>query len=134
MKLPGKVLNLMWRACRSCLPTDAALATKGVQINTMCSWCHMYAEDDIHVLFQCYFAREVWEMARLISLVTVWPSDTVLNVMRRIFQTGSKDQILMVGLLCWNLWQRRNSWVWSHVNMSNFGVRSKACSMLQEWQ
>lgn len=134
LRLPGKVINLIWRACRSCLPTATALAGKNVNVPMLCSWCQTCAENDIHVLFQCVFAREVWESAGLSNLVTVGPNDNVLAVMKRVFQIGRNDQILMVALLCWSIWQRRNTWVWQCVNMSSFGVKSKVCNMLVEWQ
>ena len=37
-------------------------------------------------------------------------------------------------MVCWNLWSRRNRWVWDKVNISEFGVQSTAMSMLHEWQ
>lgn len=134
LKLPGKVLNMIWRACRGCLPTVTALAGKRVQVCTTCSWCHGQDEDDIHVLFQCSFAREVWLKAGLSSLIAVEVNDTVFTIFKRVFQTCKIDQVLMISMLCWNLWQRRNSWVWNHVQISAFGVQSKAASMFVEWQ
>ena len=122
LRLPGKVLNLIWRACRSCLPTTHALAMKRVNVHTTCSWCQMYVEDDIYVLFQCSFAREVWENAGFSRLVTVWPNESVLTVMKRVFQMATTEQISMISMLCWNLWQRRNEWVWIHINISSFGT------------
>lgn len=44
-----KVLNLVWRACRNCLPTSGALAGKGVNINGIFSWCQMCVDTDVHV-------------------------------------------------------------------------------------
>ncbi|KAL8089279.1 hypothetical protein AgCh_038904 [Apium graveolens] len=134
LKLPGKVINLMWRACRKCLPSAKALVEKGVQINTICSWCRMYEETDIHVLFQCSFAREVWDNTDLGSIIAVLHNDTVLEILRRAFQVSTNEQTLMIALLCWCIWQRRNSWVWNQVNMSPFGVKHKACNMLSDWR
>lgn len=89
LKLPGKVLNLICRACRSCLPTANTLAGKNVNVSRQCSWCQICVEDDIHVLFQCSFAREVWEHTGLSNLVVVWPNETILTVMRMIFPDRS---------------------------------------------
>lgn len=58
-KLPGNVVNFMWRACNSCLPTAVALVTKRVQMDIKCPWCRTENEDAIHVLFTCSFARLV---------------------------------------------------------------------------
>lgn len=51
LKLPGKVINLLWRSCRKCLPTAATLVNKKVNISAFCSWCQTCVEDDKHVLF-----------------------------------------------------------------------------------
>lgn len=100
LKLPGKVINLMWRACKKFLPTASALAGKNVNVHVTCSWCQMGVEDDTHILFQCCFAREIWENTGLSNLVVVETNDIVLDVMKRVFQKGRGDQILMVVLLC----------------------------------
>lgn len=99
-----------------------------------CSLCQLCEEDDIHVLFQCSFAREVWAAVGLIHLVTVWPNETVLTVLKRVSQIANRDQILMVYVLCWSIWQIQNDWVWNHVANLPFGVCSRACCMFTEWQ
>lgn len=33
LKIPGKVLNFMWRVCKGCLPTAATLVSKRVNIS-----------------------------------------------------------------------------------------------------
>lgn len=56
-----------------------------------------------------------------------------MQVLQRAFQLGSVEQIVMIGLLCWNLWNMRNCWVWDRVHTSVFGVRARACNMLADW-
>lgn len=41
------------------LPTTAALITRKLIIDDKCPWCHGSIESDVHVLFQCDFARTV---------------------------------------------------------------------------
>lgn len=36
LRMPGKVVNFVWRVCKGCLPTAAALITKKVNINARC--------------------------------------------------------------------------------------------------
>lgn len=59
MQVPSKIVNFLWRACKLCLPTAVALVSKNVQIDVKCSWCRMYNEDAVHVLFLCSFAQSV---------------------------------------------------------------------------
>lgn len=60
LQLPGKILSLLWLACNACLPTTVALAKKRVSVDKICPWCHQEDETDIHVLFECNFARSMW--------------------------------------------------------------------------
>lgn len=60
LDIHGKVMNFMWRTCRSVIPTVVALAAKHVSVQTKCSWCLHQEEDIVHVLFGCSFANEVW--------------------------------------------------------------------------
>lgn len=90
-------------------------------------------EDDLHVLFDCCFAKEVWGRMGLANIVQVWPNDTIMTLLKRVFQHGNRDQNGLVGLVCWNLWYMRNNWVWHRINASSFGIHSRAFSMLAEW-
>ncbi|XP_074352774.1 uncharacterized protein LOC141691923 [Apium graveolens] len=57
LTLPGKVGFFLWRTCRACLPAARALVNKGVNIDDKCGWCQVEKEDEMHVLFECQFAR-----------------------------------------------------------------------------
>ena len=134
IKLPGKVVNFMWRACNSCLPTTVALVTKRVQIDIKCPWCRTENEDAIHVLFTCSFARSVWDASRLHHILEILPGDTVYDVIHRVYAVATNEQIVLITLLCWNIWNRRNKWVWDKINMSAFGVQAAAMSLLDDWR
>ncbi|XP_074356365.1 uncharacterized protein LOC141696076 [Apium graveolens] len=56
-----------------------------------------------------------------------------MSVFQRVFQSVNKGQAGMVGMVCWNLWNRRNCWVWDHVNISIVGLKSRIHHMLDEW-
>lgn len=126
MKVPGKVVNFLWRACCNCLPTAVALKTKMVQIDVKCSWCRMENEDDTHVLFTCSFAKSVWETTVVQDLIQVLPGDKVFDILQRIFANATTDQLVSIAVICWNIWTRRNKWVWDKINMSAFGMREGA--------
>lgn len=71
LNLPGKVVNFLWRVCQNVLPTARELAKKRVQIQQVCSWCHLQVEDTVHTLFTCCFARELWRTIGLQEVVRV---------------------------------------------------------------
>lgn len=64
-KLPGKMINFLWRACSNVLPTATALVMKRVNMVQSCVWCQIHNEDAAHVLFTCCFARELWNLVGL---------------------------------------------------------------------
>lgn len=37
-------------------------------------------------------------------------------------------------MICWNLWNRRNRWVWDKISITEFGVVAKVMNMLSEWR
>ncbi|XP_017239320.1 uncharacterized protein LOC108212100 [Daucus carota subsp. sativus] len=73
-------------------------------------------------------------MLRLQNVIHTEEGDSVLCVLKRALQSASKEQGLLIGLLCWCLWFRRNKWVWERNNMSTFGIKSLAVNMLTDWR
>lgn len=134
LKIQGKVTIFLWRLCRGCLPTVAALASKQVNISSNCVWCHSEVESDRHVLFECGFARDVWANTGLQNHVMLLPSESCFDVIRCVFHACIRDQCALFGMLCWTLWNRRNKWVWDRVNGSVFGVKAATINLLYDWR
>jgi hypothetical protein len=65
LKTPPKVKNMIWRLCRSCLPSRVRLLDKDVQCPTQCISCDSNHEDLAHVFFEFPFAVQVCSMAGL---------------------------------------------------------------------
>ena len=89
LKLPGKILFFLWRVVRGVLPTVEALRNKRVEIVAQCRWCHNYAEDVGHVLFQCCFAREIWENVGMQNLVYTGEVETGIETIKRVLNTAT---------------------------------------------
>lgn len=90
------------------LPTSAALIGKHVEIQPNWTWCHGFIEDAAHVLFGCYFARELWEDVGLGHLIYTGDVEAGVQTVKRVVTTATKDQCVKFGLFCWGLWLRRN--------------------------
>lgn len=134
IKLPGKMLNLLWRACINVLPTKTALASKNVDVVKTCAWCHVYNEDAVHALFTCCFAREMWNLVGLQRVVPIEEGGTVLQTLKEAFNNSSTEQCVQITLLCWSLWIRRNTWIWDRKAISTFGVNAMAMNCFQDWK
>ncbi|KAL8107325.1 hypothetical protein AgCh_023940 [Apium graveolens] len=57
-----------------------------------------------------------------------------MDIFKRIFSAGTKDQSVLVAVLCWSLWNRRNKWVWDKIDMSVFGTKAAALNLLADWR
>lgn len=134
LKIPSKVACFLWRVCRGVLPTLMALVSKHVQVNVVCPWCYMDSESDVHILFECDFARTVWAMTGLQDYVLRRVNESCFDILVRVFQVVTRDQCAMIGMVCWSLWNRRNKWVWERVNGSAFGTKAAAVNLLVEWR
>ncbi|XP_074359978.1 uncharacterized protein LOC141700103 [Apium graveolens] len=110
------------------------LHSKHVNLPVLCSCCHIHVEDAVHTLFNFRLAKEVWNSVGLQELVRNTTDDNVMTVLKRIFNAGDKDTCVMVGLFCWNLWSRRNKWVWEEVNSSVFGIKVMALNLVADWR
>lgn len=134
LNLPGKIIIFLWRTCRLCLPTAAALATKNVDLSINCPWCRSCVEDSIHILFTCNFAQDVWKSVGLWEVISSNLNPDIFETMQKIFSVSHKNQRALVGLFCWSLWNRRNRWVWDRVNTSVFGVKAAALNLFNDWK
>lgn len=132
LKIPGKILNFLWRVCRGCLPTLAALVSKHVNVDKKCPWCFSELETELHVLFDCDFSKTVWTLTGLQNCVIRLQNESCLDFFARIFLAAVHDQCAMIGIVCWSLWNRRNKWVWDHANGSAFGVHAAARTLLAD--
>ncbi|XP_074347005.1 uncharacterized protein LOC141685825 [Apium graveolens] len=134
LKLPGKIINLVWRACRNVLPVASELIKKYVNIDLLCPQCHLRPETPVHVLFMCSFAKELWCKVGLQDVIQVDESATILQILGQAFRKCSREKQVMLSLLCWSIWYRRNVCVWDKKFLSMFGVQSMAMQLLQDWR
>ncbi|KAL8156414.1 hypothetical protein AgCh_001488 [Apium graveolens] len=111
-----------------------ALEHKGIFSVKSCYRKIRDVEDAVHVLFTCGIAREVWCSVGLQNVVRVIQNDTVMSILKRVLEVGTREQWIMVGLMCWSLWTRRNKWVWERVHMSAFGIKAMALNLVADWK
>lgn len=104
LELPGKVRFFLWRTCRLCLPTATLLREKRVNIDSKCAWCRLEIESIEHVLFECEFARQVWNSVGLEDRVQINVGESTMDLFKRLFSNVTKQQCVLFFLLCWNIW------------------------------
>lgn len=134
LQLPGKVSQFLWRVCTGCLPTVSTLASKQVVQNIQCPWYWSEIETDTHVLFTCDFARTVWHTVGLQQVIQALPHETAFMIFCRVFEKCTNEQCVLMGMISWGLWNRRNNWVWERINELAFGVRMATTNVLANWK
>ncbi|XP_074377393.1 uncharacterized protein LOC141718921 [Apium graveolens] len=126
LKVPGKIVNFLWRMCRGYFPTTNALAMKRVDISINCPWYHNGVETDGHVIFGCDFAKNVWKNSEVKHLVHYDLLESTFEVLSRYFVACSINQCVLIGMICRSIWNRRNKWVWERVNGSVFAGKHRS--------
>ncbi|XP_074377663.1 uncharacterized protein LOC141719179 [Apium graveolens] len=76
----------------------------------------------------------VWEAVGLKEWSQVLPGEQAMDNFKQIFSAGTKEQSILVAVLCWSLWNRRNKWVWDKIDMSVFGTKAAALNLLADWR
>ena len=95
LNVPGKVKNLLWRACKNALPSKTNLVRRQVIPDALCEVCKTHHEDIIHALYLCPLLSDIWDCSNFIEL------------MGCIF-AENRDPYLFA-MVCWALWNPRNN-------------------------
>ena len=85
MKTPGKVKNLVWRACRNSLPTKMNLVKQQVITDDRCDLCQSQQEDVHHALYLCPNLTELWQVVPLWNHSRLKQSDNFMDLLGCIF-------------------------------------------------
>ncbi|XP_074324399.1 uncharacterized protein LOC141661314 [Apium graveolens] len=94
-----------------------------------------YQDEDVtHVLFDCSYARSVWTHMGLTNVSTAGYEGHITDIIQHFAEKCSRGNFALILIVCWNLWNRRNRWVWDRVNVSEFGVQALIMNMLHEWK
>lgn len=131
LQVPPKVLDLMWRATSRCLPTKVRLSEKNIQLDTGCIVCQDGVESDVHILFDCSFAKECWHLSGLSSQVP--SSSSVYGCISSLFHLLNDDQCALLSMVCWAIWKHRNEVLWNGVYMYARRTVCLATSLLTSW-
>ncbi|XP_020875826.1 uncharacterized protein LOC110227063 [Arabidopsis lyrata subsp. lyrata] len=109
---------MLWRVVSQAIPTCSRLITRGMRIESHCPRCPTAEETINHVLFQCPFAKMVWQLSNTPILQTHrFDDDTEDNVSHIINSYQNKNLTLSQKLvpiwLLWRIWKARNKLVFN---------------------
>ncbi|KAF4361108.1 hypothetical protein G4B88_000409 [Cannabis sativa] len=131
LKIPAKVSNMLWRACRGSLPTRAKLQEKRVQVPLHCPFCQIAPETTLLLLVDCVFAQQCWssagqEIKEAAGLAFAdWFTD--------MLQSFSFAVLGKIAMICWGIWRARNDLAWNNKEPVAAGVVSSTSAYFNQW-
>ena len=106
MKVPPKVRNLLWRACRDAIPTKSAMFRCKISLDPLCVRCQASAETPLHALWSCSKLDSVW------SEMVLWSNRGSMQFMDfkelLSWQIKNKNQLELFAITAWTIWNQQN--------------------------
>ncbi|XP_074326652.1 uncharacterized protein LOC141664593 [Apium graveolens] len=76
----------------------------------------------------------VWRQANISKITSATYMGDIMEFFHQLSTVCSREKFMLILMICWNLWHRRNRWVWDKISISEFGVYEKAMNMLFDWK
>ncbi|KAG7568115.1 Reverse transcriptase domain [Arabidopsis thaliana x Arabidopsis arenosa] len=112
LKTVPKIKMFLWRALSGALAVSVCLQAHGMNTDLTCSLCQDDIESISHVLFQCWPAREVWEITNIPMPVQGF-TDSLHDNLAFILKLMSNDGVslnirMAIPWILWGIWKHRN--------------------------
>ena len=132
-----KVKLFVWKVLKGAIPVGERLMERHIDVDPKCKRCES-SESIIHLLFQCQFARKVWQHAPLLiemdcsgilDLVAVWP---LLCNQKTLPPAGIVSGSLVPWVM-WAMWKARNRFVFEGFSSFPEDTLLSAIRLAREW-
>ncbi|KAK9111776.1 hypothetical protein Scep_019295 [Stephania cephalantha] len=131
-KGPLKARNFLWRAAKSFLLTTLDLHARRVPIDTLCLICQCNHEGTFHALVERPAASPCWTEIQM--SIDICQSRDFINWLNFLFEHYPCEEVEMATILCWSIWNNRNSKLWKNRTKSPTQIVQGARTNLLEWQ
>ncbi|CAL8993088.1 unnamed protein product [Prunus brigantina] len=108
LKVPQKILHLLWRLAQDILPSKGVLFRRGITQEEVCGRCFAATETTLHAVVGCVVCLQVWEALD-------FPSDfLLLNIsdpgswVEAAWDLIPSDKQSLFAFTVWVLWNERN--------------------------
>ena len=109
---PTKVRNFGWRALHNGLAVNMNLKMRGCGCDQICPICGEEDETTLHTLVMCREARWIWKASPLRIEIPVSMSCTFWEWVEQFSKKITDDRWWdLFWMSLWNIWLRRNRWV-----------------------
>ena len=106
LRVPNKVKNLLWWACRNAMPTKANLVRKTIINDPLCERCRAAHETPLHALWTCKeldIVRETHGSGPIRSQSNFQDFKPLLSTLLQ-----QQSDVEMVAMIMWSVWTQRN--------------------------
>ena len=121
----------MWRACKNILPTRNRLKVRGVGCEDCYALCGS-SETSGHILWDCKFAKEVWNgtKIKLPTLPKLVPE--FLNLVWEVVHSCPNVNWVLFVVTAWNLWNNKKTVIHGGQNKGKEGLIKSVAGYVEE--
>lgn len=106
LKVPPKIKNFLWRACRNALPTKQALMKRKITANSICERCKSAVEEAEHALWSCLELEVVWADREVWCFRSEVGFSDVKELVSWLIAEGKPLELF--AYTAWMVWNQRN--------------------------
>lgn len=106
LKISQKAKDFLWRGMLRCLPIKVRLLSSHISVEATCCLCHETQESDVHVLWDCSYAKACWHSVALAW--EIFSPTEITEIVFAVFQQSSLQQCETFVMICWAIWKQRN--------------------------
>ncbi|KAJ1379834.1 Reverse transcriptase zinc-binding domain [Sesbania bispinosa] len=118
---PVRAKYFLWLVVKGGLKTNLLRWERGCSDSSICPLCHIHEESDSHILRDCTFVAEVWDLIfcrdrhglQMDVPLTSWIFQHV--GLQFVHQSGVSYSLLF-GITCWLIWRYRNDVIFQDFN------------------
>ncbi|XP_075674966.1 uncharacterized protein LOC142644186 [Castanea sativa] len=107
-EIPNKVKIFGWRACIEILPTRCNLAKRNLIVETDCPICLHSPETEVHLLWDCPTAQDVWVGSRTKLQKCSLSQQNILHLFEFLMNKLEPKEMELFLVQAWMLWNQRN--------------------------
>ncbi|KAL2928556.1 hypothetical protein RDABS01_006569 [Bienertia sinuspersici] len=134
-KVPTKIKNFAWRACKNGIPVKVNLFKRSACVESRCQLCGEDNKTTEHILLHCSEARKVWYLSPL-RLNSGEHQDMSLKDKCLHLMTIYKEERWweLFWTIAWSIWTNRNAWCFEKKKKEGMELVQRATNLVNEYE
>ncbi|GMN33673.1 hypothetical protein TIFTF001_004279 [Ficus carica] len=118
-RILNKVKIHLWRAFHEVLPARFQLRKMGLDVQTLCPYCHEELEDLNHALWRCGLAAQTWHASSIWGILIAFTGGPFWELCKLVASKGTRDDLKVFAMLSWSDYLLCNGLEGSKVRVAN---------------